>query len=106
MSVVAQIDPATIKQWLDDDKAVLIDVREDAEVAAFRIPGARHIAMSRFDPSSIPDLDGRKLVIHCAHGMRSDAVARELISRGLYDDVTNMTGGIAAWHQEGFPIDS
>jgi len=106
MPEVEQMDAATIKAWLDDDKAVLIDVREANEVAAARIPGARHIAMSRFDPSEIPDLGERKLVLHCAVGMRSDAIARELLSRGLYDQVTNMIGGLTAWMEAGFEVES
>ncbi len=106
MPGVEEADPATVKAMLDNGEAVLIDVREDAEVAQFRIPGAQHIAMSRFDPERIPDLEGRKLVLHCAAGMRSDAIARELLSRGLYEEITNMVGGIQAWAQAGFEVES
>lgn len=104
MNAVEQVDPETVKKWLDEDGAVMIDVREDEEVAAARIPGTIHIAMSRFDPEQLPDLAGRKLVLQCASGMRSDQVAQYLVREGIVESAANLAGGIQAWAQSGLPI--
>ena len=37
---IPTIDPATVKQWLDQHEAVIIDVREPEEYAALHIAGA------------------------------------------------------------------
>lgn len=100
-----QVEVETVKQWLDNGQAVMIDVRENEEVAAARIPGTVHIAMSSFDLDEIPPLDGRKLVFQCAAGMRSDQVARFLLDNGHIDEAVNLVGGIKAWAEAGYPIE-
>ncbi|MDY7015415.1 MAG: rhodanese-like domain-containing protein, partial [Cyanobacteriota bacterium] len=36
-----EIDARTLKQWLEENSAKLVDVREPSEYAAERIPGAQ-----------------------------------------------------------------
>ncbi|MGD1856795.1 MAG: rhodanese-like domain-containing protein [Leptolyngbyaceae cyanobacterium] len=36
-----EVDVITLKQWLENQEALLIDVREPAEYVAEHIPGAR-----------------------------------------------------------------
>ncbi|MEQ8666237.1 MAG: rhodanese-like domain-containing protein [Rhodospirillales bacterium] len=101
-----QIDAETVKAWMDAGEAVVVDVREDDEVAAARIPGAVHLALSRFDPSQIPPHAGKKLVFSCASGMRSDHVARQLLLQGFVDQAANLEGGIQAWARAGLPVET
>lgn len=96
--------PQTVKQWLDNNEAVVIDVREDEEVARVRIPGTVHIALSRFDPTLIPDLKGRKLVFQCAAGIRSGNIARHLLQNGIVREAVNLDGGIRAWIDNSLPV--
>ena len=42
------VDPQTLKNWIAEDKAVLVDVREAGEVARERIPVAHHMPLSQF----------------------------------------------------------
>lgn len=105
MSGVEEIDAATAKQWLDEDGAVLLDVREDQELAEARIPGAIHNPMSRFDIEQVPADASKKLVVFCAHGMRSLQVADYLVRQGTLDAAYSMTGGIVAWAQSGLPYE-
>ena len=99
-----QVEPEVVKKWLDADEAVMIDVREPNEVAAARIPGTIHMAMSSFDPQELPDLNGRKLVLQCAGGMRSDQVANFLLQNDHVDEAVNLIGGIKGWVEAGLPV--
>ena len=105
MKSVREIDAATAKAWLDDGSAVLLDVREVPELAEARIPGAVHNAMSAFDFDNVPKEPGKKLIVTCAHGVRSMQVADYLLQQGMVDEVYSLAGGIVAWAQEGLPYD-
>ena len=100
-----QVDPQTVKTWMDSGEALVIDVREAEEVAQASIPGALHMAMSQFDPAQIPPHEGKKLVFSCASGMRSDHIARQLLAQGLVNQAANLDGGIHAWAGAGLPIE-
>jgi rhodanese-related sulfurtransferase len=102
---VQEIDAATAKAWLDAGDAVLIDVREQPEFNEASIPVAEHNPMSSFDFDKVPRDGSKKVVIMCAHGMRSYQVADYLLSQGMLNEVYSMEGGIVAWAQAGFPHD-
>jgi rhodanese-related sulfurtransferase len=72
---------------------VLLDVREDDEVAAAALAGALHIPMNEV-PQRLAEIPQEQtLAVLCHHGERSFMVARFLAARG-YDDVYNVEGGI------------
>ncbi len=78
------------------DAFVLLDVREDDELATASLPGARHVPMGEI-PSRLDELErGDAYVVMCHGGVRSDHVARYLRASG-YADVANLAGGIDAW---------
>lgn len=97
------IDTGALKTLLDEDKAVLIDVREDMEYAREHIAGARHFPLSRFDPAEFAGDSGKIAVFCCASGNRTTANADRLAATGL-NDVRQLSGGIAAWKAAGLPI--
>ena len=92
-----------VKEWLDQDQAILIDVREHQELIQFSIPGAVHNPMSSFDFDAIPGDTNKKLVFVCAHGIRSRQVGQYLLQENLISAAYNLTGGVAAWSQAGLP---
>lgn len=105
MTDVVEIDAITAKSWRDAGEAVLLDVRESPELAAARIADAVHNPMSAFDFDAVPNEPGKKLVVFCAHGMRSFQVADYLLRQGKVDAVYSMDGGIVAWADAGLPIE-
>ncbi|PHS75620.1 MAG: hypothetical protein COB59_11420 [Rhodospirillaceae bacterium] len=98
-----ETEPQDIKDWLDNDQAILIDVREPREIAQFSIPGAVHNPMSSFNLEAIPSNSDKKIVFVCAHGMRSKQVGSYLLQQNHVSEVYNMTGGVAAWVRAGLP---
>ena len=95
------VDPHYVKELLERDAAVLVDVREADEWQAERIDGAIHMPLSRFDPAGIPDLPGHSLVLHCLAGARSSKAADVLFRSGRID-VMHMRGGLTGWKMAGF----
>jgi len=102
---VQEIDATTTKAWLDSGDAYLIDVRELPELAEARIVNADHNPMSSFDFDKVPRDGAKKIVIMCAHGMRSYQVADYLLSQGMLDEAYSMEGGIVAWVNAGHPFE-
>ena len=106
MQGYSEVDPLTAHQWAADGEAVIIDVREQNEIAQASINGAIHLPMSAFDPSRLPTDSGKKIVFFCALGMRSIQVSQHLLANGLLDEAYNLTGGLEAWQQAGLPMET
>ena len=83
--------------------AYVVDVREAAEVAGGRVPGAVHIPMNDI-PAHVDDMpqDAPVFVI-CQSGNRSRAVVDHLRSRGV--SAFNVSEGTSGWAQRGWPLD-
>ncbi len=79
--------------------AVLLDVREPWEWGVCRVPGAVLIPMGEL-PARAQELDKQaETVVICHHGVRSFHAARYLETLG-FDNVVNLSGGVAAWADE------
>jgi rhodanese-related sulfurtransferase len=103
-SPMTPIDAPTLDRWLKAGEAVLVDVREPAEHAARRIAGARLIPLGAVSAGRLPDLAGRKLVIHCQKGGRGNAACEKLLRENPALEVYNLAGGIEAWGAAGLPL--
>ena len=105
MSNIQTVDVHTLKQWLENNEVILIDVREVDEVKAARIPGSIHIPLAHCSAQTIPEHEGKKLAFQCAVGGRSAKACQ--IYLGFNSDSTpyNVEGGIQAWIASGFSIE-
>jgi rhodanese-related sulfurtransferase len=103
-----EVSPKDVQQWLHTGECVLIDVREPDEHARERIPGARLLPLSRFDPQQASALvrPGQKVVMHCRSGRRSSNACR--MASSLADNgvvVMSLAGGIEAWKKDSLPVE-
>ena len=83
--------------WLKSaESPVLLDVREDDEVAHCRISGSVHIPMQQV-PGRLAEIPADKaILVQCHHGGRSLRVTQFLRAQG-YARATNLKGGIDRW---------
>lgn len=96
--MIREISPAEF-QSRQAAGAVLVDVRDDWELAIARVPGVVHIPMSQI-ARRLDELDpDRETVVICRSGGRSLAVARFLEQQG-FRSVANLAGGVLAWSRE------
>ena len=94
------IQPTELAAWLREQPAesapLLLDVREPWEYALCHIAGAVNQPMQTV-PQAHAQLDmARPTVVICHHGMRSYQVG-VFLERAGFDDIYNLTGGVAAW---------
>ncbi len=97
---IKEFSADTIQDWLEQGDVLLVDVREPREYEAEHIAGAMLLPLSSLDPDYFPVLPGRRVVLHCAVGKRSEAAAKMLIIAG-HTDIAHMTGGLTAWKDMG-----
>ncbi len=96
--------PQQAKAAVDAGTAVIVDVREDDEVAQAAIPGALNIPMSELLDRLDEVPRDRQVVFSCHSGGRSENVCRYLeANEDGFGDVVNLEGGIVAWSQAGLP---
>ena len=63
--------PEVVARGLTEGRMLLVDVREPNEIAIERYPDAVVVPLSTFDPTAIPDPQGRQVVFACRSGRRS-----------------------------------
>jgi rhodanese-related sulfurtransferase len=96
---IPQLTPAELALRPD---AVVLDVREAAELAEGRIAGSIHIPLGQL-PARAFELDrNRPVIAVCRSGGRSSQASQFLATQGY--DVANLDGGMTQWSNEGHPV--
>jgi rhodanese-related sulfurtransferase len=99
------LTPAGLTQLVNRDNALLIDVSSQQDFEKGHVPGARHVAMSQFDPESKDLSKARELpvAVSCRNGQVSAQAAQRLVKAG-FSKVYWLEGGIAAWSEAQLPL--
>ena len=101
---VREVTPEEVKAKIAaGEKPVLLDVREQEEVAQGVVPGARLLGRGHFESKAedvVPDKDA-EVVVYCATGVRSVFAARTLAELG-YTNAVSMAGGFVRWRDLGY----
>jgi rhodanese-related sulfurtransferase len=100
---VASVEEVTPREALDRQRrgVTLLDVRQDSELPALRIPGAAHLELGDIIAGVTPS--GTEFITFCGHGERSASAASLLQRRGIR--VANLAGGTTAWVEAGLPVE-
>ena len=81
------------------NKFVIIDVREEDELAKGKIEGSRLIPLGlvirKAKHGDIDDLKDKKICTYCASGYRGNIAADELNKAGF--SALNLDGGFSSW---------
>jgi rhodanese-related sulfurtransferase len=100
------VDAETIFDWVENDQAFIVDVREQNEWVAHHIAGATLVPLSSFDPAAFPAVPaGKKLVIHCRSGVRCGTATQRLLESGYKGEINRLAGGINGWISAGYPVE-
>jgi len=102
---VVGIDAHESRSLLNAGDAVLIDVREENEWAAERIPGASLYPLSRFDADAPAGDPGKIGIFHCRSGRRTAEHFGQFLKTN-FKKVVHMDGGILDWKAQGYPTES
>ena len=98
------VDPGDWNALIDDPEVVLVDTRNDYEVAIGSFPGALNPGTRSFSelPAWVeqhPELRGRKIAMFCTGGIRCEK-AGPLMERLGFRNVFQLDGGILRYFEE------
>ncbi|MBK9547895.1 MAG: molybdopterin-synthase adenylyltransferase MoeB [Gemmatimonadetes bacterium] len=92
-----EVTPTELSRALGaSELPVLLDVREEWEVAIAVLPGSTVIPLGELPARLLELPTTRPIVTVCHHGLRS-AAARDLLRRAGFPHVTSLAGGVDAW---------
>jgi rhodanese-related sulfurtransferase len=97
------VEPRRVAELQRQGAIQLIDIREEYEWAAGRIPGARHLEMGEIAAHAETIHREIPVVFYCRVGGRSAMAANAF--RGAGFDAYTMTGGLVEWVSLGLPIE-
>jgi len=94
-----------LKEELMNGDIHLIDVREPAEFAGGRVPGAKLIPLGEIEKRHM-ELDHNKpIYVMCRSGVRGAKAQAKLRELG-FQNVINLKGGFEAWKKAGLAYDA
>ena len=102
---VEDLFPDEVSKGIAEGRYLLVDVREPNEVAVEAYPDGVVVPLSTFDPSAIPDPQGKQVVFACRSGRRSVTASQAAQAHGLPYD-SHLAGGILAWKAAGLPTET
>ena len=91
---------------INQQNALLLDVREAAEYEKGHMLNARNIALGELEAraAEIEKHKAKPVIVVCDNGNRSDRAATALRKQG-FEQVFTLSGGIGAWRQAGLPLE-
>ena len=92
-------------QSMNQQGALLLDVRELSEYAEVHAPDAKLIPLGQLDSrlQEITTYKDKPVLVVCRSGGRS-ARAVSILQDAGYSQVSNVNGGMNAWESEGLPV--
>lgn len=98
-----ELTPERAAEMIESGDVQLVDVRQDFEWEAGRIPGAVHIPLDSL-PARASEIDRERPVIFgCRSGARS-AMATDAFRASGYE-AYNLGGGLEAWVEKGLAVE-
>jgi rhodanese-related sulfurtransferase len=105
---IREVSPEEAGAWFGNAK--VLDVREPAEYAAGKLPGAVNIprGVLEFQIGSHPAFAGaqnEEILVYCLSGGRSALAVETLLKLG-YEGAVSLAGGFKAWSESGRAVEA
>ncbi len=107
LSPVKEIGTAVATRLINRENAVLLDVREAAELESGKLPNAVHVPLSQLKDRAgeLAKYASRPVIVYCARGQRSRGAVGALAKAGIAN-IYQLQGGLKAWKDAGLPVES
>ena len=105
LTPVREVGTLDATRLMNAGNVVLLDVREDKEVAGGRLPNAVHIPLSQLGTRAgeLGKSTKKPVIVYCDRGQRARGAAGVLRKLG-FADVYLLRGGYRAWRDAGLPV--
>jgi rhodanese-related sulfurtransferase len=100
-----ELSPAGLTLLINRESPLLVDLSARADFEKAHVPGARHVAISQFDPEHKDLAKAKELpvVLIDKDGRSLDKPAQRLVKAG-FAKVYVLGGGVFAWQQAQLPV--
>lgn len=100
-----ELTPGALTLLINREDALVVDLSSYADYEKAHIPGAKHVAMSQFDPESkdLAKVKDLPVVVVCKDGRTSTKAAQRLIKAG-FEKVHTLAGGMHSWRNADLPV--
>ncbi len=102
---IKEIDTRVAIQLINQQEAVILDVRDDSEFAAGHLPNSKHIPSEKIEERwvELQKFKEKPIVMIYRSGIRSNHPSLILKKNGFVQ-VFNLMGGIDTWKRANLPI--
>ena len=102
---IKEIDTRIAIQLINQQDAVILDVRDDSEFAAGHLPNSKHIPSEKIEERwvELQKFREKPIVMVYRSGIRSNQPSLILRKNG-FAQVFNLMGGIDTWKRANLPI--
>lgn len=98
-----EVMPETLRGWLEQGEAVVVDVREPFEYSEGRVEDSDLVPLSSVEVGTLRDRHGAtRIVFLCKTGQRATEAANRFREAG--ETAYVLTGGIEGWKAAGRPV--
>ena len=99
------LSPAQLTLLINRESPLLVDVGAIADFSNGHIVGAKHVAMSQFDPESkeLAKVKELPVAVYCKNGQTSSQACERLAKAG-FTKVHWLEGGLQAWQAADLPL--
>jgi rhodanese-related sulfurtransferase len=100
------LTPAGLTMLINRESPLLIDLSAHADFEKMHVPGARHVAMSQFDPEHKDLAKAKELpvVVMDKDGRGNSVKAAQRLIKAGFVKVHTLDGGVLAWQQAQLPV--
>ena len=104
ISTISRITPQNAAQLVEEEKAILLNIRSVGETVAEHIPASLFLPFDIVNKLRIEELGVSKKapILVCRSGVRAVQTAKSLSNE--IEDVTVLDGGIVQWKEKGLPV--
>jgi rhodanese-related sulfurtransferase len=105
-SKTRELTPAGLTGLINRESPLLIDLSAIADFEKMLVPGARHVAMSQFDPESKDLLKVKELPVVTIDrdGRGNSLKAASRLTKAGFTKVHTLAGGTLAWREAQLPV--
>ncbi len=102
---LTELSPAQSVAWINDPRAVVVDVSSVADFNKGHIVDARNITMSRIDKADaeVQKLKDKKVLLVCKTGQTAMQAAIKLKKLGV-SELAVLKGGMLQWQSDQYPV--